>query len=98
MSPPVPPTYVSVCGKPPAPTAALVARVIRHDGPAVPALSRAGLQAELRELRDAWQELTGRDQDLSDAALLHMSDAALRETLSWYRSDEAAGIARDWLA
>jgi hypothetical protein len=60
-------------------------------------LPRAEQVALLRELRDAWELLTRRNQDLSDERLAEESAAGLAGHLEWYFSDEARAIAAGWL-
>jgi len=56
-------------------------------------MSRAELIRNLRHFRDAWENETGRNQDLSDERLDEETDKTLREHLGWYYSDTAKIIA-----
>ncbi len=56
------------------------------------ALPREGTLERLRQVRDAWEAVTGRNQDLSDERLADESSAALKKHLAWYCGDEAKAI------
>lgn len=56
------------------------------------ALARQDAMERLREVRDAWEAVTGRNQDLGDARLAAESSTGLKAHLAWYCSDEAKAI------
>lgn len=60
-------------------------------------MSRVELIRNLRHFRDAWENETGRNQDLSDERLDGETDKTLREHLGWYYSDTAKNIATNWI-
>ena len=60
-------------------------------------MSRVELIRNLRHFRDAWENETGRNQDLSDERLDGETDKTLREHLGWYYSDTAKNIAANWI-
>jgi len=60
-------------------------------------MSRVELIRNLRHFRDAWENETGRNQDLSDERLDGETDKTLRELLGWYYSDIAKIIAANWI-
>lgn len=61
------------------------------------ALSRDAVIARLRTVRDAWEALTGRNQDLSDERLASESAREVQGHLTWYASDEARALLADYL-
>ena len=60
-------------------------------------MSRVELIRNLRHFRDAWENETGRNADLSDERLDGETDKTLREHLGWYYSDTAKNIAANWI-
>jgi hypothetical protein len=60
-------------------------------------MSRVELIRNLRHFRDAWENETGRNADLSDERLDGETDKTLREHLGWYYSDTAKNIATNWI-
>jgi hypothetical protein len=60
-------------------------------------MSRVELIRNLRHFRDAWENETGRNEDLSDERLDGETDKTLREHLGWYYSDTAKNIAANWI-
>ena len=60
-------------------------------------MSRVELIRKLRDFRDAWENETGRNADLSDERLDGETDKTLREHLGWYYSDTAKIIASNWI-
>lgn len=60
-------------------------------------MSREELIKRLRKFRDAWEKITGRNQDLSNERLDDESDKGLRSLLEFNYSDGAKHIAEDWL-
>jgi hypothetical protein len=60
-------------------------------------MSREELIKRLRKLRDAWEKITGRNQDLSNERIDDANDKELRSLLEFYYSDGAKHIAEDWL-
>ena len=58
---------------------------------------RVELIRNLRHFRDAWENETGRNEDLSDERLDGETDKTLREHLGWYYSDTAKNIAANWI-
>ena len=60
-------------------------------------MSRVELIRNLRDFRDAWENETGRNEDLSDERLDGETDKTLREHLGWYYSDTAKNIAANWI-
>lgn len=60
-------------------------------------MSREELIKRLRKFRDAWEKITGRNQDLSNERIDDGSDKELRSLLVFYYSDGAKRIAEDWL-
>ena len=51
----------------------------------------------IRKFRDAWEEETGRNQDLRDERLAEETDKTLREHLTWYYSETAKNMAANWI-
>ena len=60
-------------------------------------MSRVELIRNLRHFRDAWENETGRNADLSDERLDGETDKTLREHLGWYYSDTAKNLATNWI-
>lgn len=60
-------------------------------------LSRSQIKKKLQEFRDAWENITTRDTDLSDELLDTESLTQMRSHLHWYYSDEGKLIAEEWL-
>jgi len=60
-------------------------------------MSRVELIRNLRNFRDAWENETGRNQDLSDERLDGETDKTLRQLLGWYYTDTAKNIAANWI-
>jgi len=60
-------------------------------------MSREELIKRLRKFRDAWEKITGRNQDLSNERIDDANDKELRSLLVFYYSDGAKHIAEDWL-
>lgn len=54
--------------------------------------TRKDLERELRILRDGWEVLTGRGQDLPDERISEMSLSELRKIIGWYLSDDARSL------
>jgi hypothetical protein len=60
-------------------------------------MSRREMIRNLRNFRDAWEEETGRNQDLSDERLDGETDKTLRQLLGWFYTDAAKNIAANWI-
>jgi len=61
-------------------------------------MSRREMIINLRKFRDAWENNTGRNQDLSEEKLAgDISDKALRERLKYYYSKSAKHQAANWI-
>lgn len=60
-------------------------------------MDRDELIKNLQKFRDAWEKITGRNQDLSDERLEEETIVGLRKLLKFYYSNEAKLIAEDWL-
>ena len=60
-------------------------------------MSREELIKNLRSFRDAWEKITGRNQDLSNERLKEESTDELKKLIKFYYSDEGKNIAADWL-
>lgn len=60
-------------------------------------MSRSEMIRSLRAFRDAWEEETGRNQDLSDERLARETDKNLREHLTYYYSETAKNQAANWI-
>jgi hypothetical protein len=62
-------------------------------------MSRREMINNIRKFRDAWEEETGRNQDLRDERIAGETDKNLREHLTWYYSEtaknQAANLIRD---
>ena len=65
---------------------------------AVSAMKRNELITHLRAFRNAWERITRRNQDLSNARLQSETVASLRSLLRFYYSDTARILAEEWLA
>ena len=64
---------------------------------AVAAMKRDELITHLRAFRNAWERVTQRDQDLSNARLQRETVAGLRSLLAFYYSDTSRVLAEEWL-
>jgi hypothetical protein len=62
------------------------------------AKDRAGLIKQARQLRDGWEAITTRNQDLSDERLAGESTAALKKIVTDYMAPDMMGILAQWLA
>jgi hypothetical protein len=60
-------------------------------------MSRREMINTIRKFRDAWEEETGRNQDLRDERLAEETDKTLREHLKWYYSETAKNMAGNWI-
>lgn len=61
-------------------------------------MSRREMIINLRKFRDAWENHTGRNQDLSEEKLTgDITDKALRERLKYYYSETAKQQAANWI-
>ena len=60
-------------------------------------MDRDELIKNLQKFRDAWEKITGRNQDLSNERLEEETIVGLRKLLKFYYSNEAKLIAEDWL-
>ena len=60
-------------------------------------MSRREMINTIRKFRDAWEEETGRNQDLRDERLAEETDKTLREHLTWYYSETAKNMAGNWI-
>ena len=60
-------------------------------------MSRREMINTIRKFRDAWEEETGRNQDLHDERLAEETDKTLREHLTWYYSETAKNMAGNWI-
>jgi hypothetical protein len=60
-------------------------------------MSRREMINNIRKFRDAWEEETGRNQDLRDERLAEETDKTLREHLTWYYSETAKNMAGNWI-
>jgi hypothetical protein len=60
-------------------------------------MSRREMINTIRKFRDAWEEETGRNQDLNDERLAEETDKTLREHLKWYYSETAKNMAGNWI-
>jgi hypothetical protein len=60
-------------------------------------MNREELIKRLRKFRDAWEKITGRNQDLSNERIDDANDKELRSLIEFYYSDGAKRIAEDWL-
>ena len=60
-------------------------------------MSRREMINTIRKFRDAWEEETGRNQDLCDERLAEETDKTLREHLTWYYSETAKNMAGNWI-
>jgi hypothetical protein len=60
-------------------------------------MSRREMINNIRKFRDAWEEETGRNQDLRDERLAEETDKTLREHLKWYYSETAKNMAGNWI-
>jgi hypothetical protein len=60
-------------------------------------MSRAELIRNLRNFRDAWENETGRNADLSDERLAGETEKTLREHLEYYYSETAKNQAANWI-
>ena len=60
-------------------------------------MSRREMIRSVRGFRDAWEEETGRNQDLSDERIAGETDKNLRENLTWYYSETAKNQAANWI-
>jgi hypothetical protein len=60
-------------------------------------MSRREMINNIRKFRDAWEEETGRNQDLHDERLAEEKDKTLREHLTWYYSETAKNMAGNWI-
>ena len=61
------------------------------------AMSRSELMANLRSFRNAWERVTTRNQDMSNADLEATTMARLRSLLNFYYSEHARVTAEGWL-
>ena len=59
--------------------------------------TREEIIKHLRKFRDAWEKITGRNQDLSDDRLADEKLESLKKLLKWYYSPEAKIMAEDHL-
>jgi hypothetical protein len=60
-------------------------------------MSRREMINNIRKFRDAWEEETGRNQDLRDERIAGETDKNLREHLTWYYSETAKNQAANWI-
>ena len=60
-------------------------------------MSRREMINNIRKFRDAWEEETGRNQDLRDERIAGETDKNLRENLTWYYSETAKNQAANWI-
>ena len=60
-------------------------------------MSRKEMINTIRLFRDAWEEETGRNQDLNDERLAQETDKNLREHLKWFYSETAKNMAGNWI-
>jgi hypothetical protein len=60
-------------------------------------MSRKEMIKTIRQFRDAWEEETGRNQDLNDERLAKETDKNLREDLKWFYSETAKNMAGNWI-
>ena len=60
-------------------------------------MSRKEMINNIRKFRDAWEEETGRNQDLRDERLVGETDKNLQEHLTWYYSETAKNQAANWI-
>jgi hypothetical protein len=60
-------------------------------------MTRAEMIRNLRHFRDAWENETGRNADLSDERLAEETDKNLREHLKYYYSEIAKNQAANWI-
>jgi hypothetical protein len=60
-------------------------------------MNRNELLMDIRGFRDAWEEITTRNQDLHDEDLKDSSVSALRNILKFYYSEESKILAIEWL-
>ena len=60
-------------------------------------MNRDELIQRVQKFRDAWENITGRNQDLPDERLSDDRIETLRGHLNWYYSDDSKYIAEDWL-
>lgn len=67
--------------------------ILRQGRP--PRAPREVLEVALKIVRDAWEALTGRGQDLPDDYIEEMSVSELKKRLDWYLSDEAKILCLD---
>ena len=63
----------------------------------VAAMKRNELITHLRAFRNAWERVTRRNQDLSNARLQSENVAGLRSLLTFYYSDTSRILAEEWL-
>ena len=63
----------------------------------VAAMKRNELITHLRAFRNAWERVTFRNQDLSNARLQIETVASLRSLLAFYYSDTSRILAEEWL-
>jgi len=60
-------------------------------------MPRAEVKRRLQAFRDAWENITTRNQDLSDERLDSETLKDLRDHLKFYYSKDAKMLAEDWL-
>jgi hypothetical protein len=60
-------------------------------------MTKKEVVTELKTFRNAWTNITGRDQDLSDGRLKTENLKELKDHLKWYFSEDARKIAEQWI-
>ena len=60
-------------------------------------MSRSELLKHVRKIRESYEKITTRNQDLGDERLLEETDKELRNHLKWYFSDAARIQSEGWL-